>query len=83
MTPEDMIGRTFLGQPRDDGERHRPTIVKASNHDKNLKSNPERIEYLCSFNNDQYEEIHAYNDIISHIEKENNDPDVWKFKYIT
>ena len=29
VTPEDMIGRTFLDQPRDDGERHRATIIKA------------------------------------------------------
>ena len=68
MTPEDMIGCNFPGQPRYEGERYRETITKyISNHDKKLKSNPERIEYLYSFNNDQYEEIHAYNDIISHI----------------
>ena len=37
-TPEDIIERTFLCQPRDDGERHRATIVKAiSNHDKELE----------------------------------------------
>ena len=37
MSPEDMIGRTFLGQLRDYGEIHRATIVKAiSNHDKEL-----------------------------------------------
>ena len=29
MAPEDMIGRIFLGQSRDDGERHREKIVKA------------------------------------------------------
>ena len=66
------------------GERYRGTIIKAIlNHDKSLKSNPEHIEYLCSFNNDQYEELHAYNDTISYIKKDNNDPDIWKFTYIT
>ena len=56
MAPEDMIGRTFLGQPRDDGKRHRETIVKTiSNHDKELESNTEYIKFLCSFNDDQYE----------------------------
>ena len=68
LTPEDIIGRTFLGQPRDDGKRHQATIINTiSDHGKNLKSNPERIKYLYSFDNDQYEEIYAYNDIISHI----------------
>ena len=38
---------------------------------------------MCSFNDNQYEEIYAYNDIIRHIEKDNNNPDVWKFKCIT
>ena len=47
MAPEDMIKHTFLGQPRDDVERHRATIVKAiSNHDKKIESNPERIKFL-------------------------------------
>ena len=37
MLPEDMIRRTFLGQPRDYGERHTAIIVKAiSNYHKEL-----------------------------------------------
>ena len=83
VPPEDMIGRTFLGQPRNDGERHQSTIVKSiSNYDKKLESNLERIKFLSSFNDDSYEEMHAYNDIIRHIEKDNIDPDIWKFKHI-
>ena len=84
MSVEDMIGRNFLGQPGDDGERHRVTIVKAiSNYHKKQESNPELIKFLSSFNDDQYEEIYAYKDIIIHIEKDNSDPDIWKFKHIT
>ena len=84
LIPEVMIGRTFLGQPKDDEEKHRATIVKAiSNHDEELESNPERTKFLCSFNDDQYEEIYVYSDIIRHIKKYNNDPDIQKFKHIT
>ena len=80
---EDMIGYTFIGQPRDNGERRITTIVKSiSNQDKDLKSNPECIKFLWSFNDDQYEEIYAYNDIIRYIEKDNNDPFFNKFKHI-
>ena len=79
-----MIGCTFLGQPRDNGEIHRETILKAiANHHKELESNPGRIKFLCSFNDDQYEEIYAYNDIIRRIEKNNSDPDIRKVKHIT
>ena len=49
ITLVDMIGRSFLGQPRDGGERHRARIVKyIAYHDKNLESNPERIKFLYS-----------------------------------
>ena len=44
---------------------------------------PARTKFLCSFNNDQYQEILAYNDIIRHIQKDHNDIDVWKFKRMT
>ena len=45
-----------------------------------LSHNP--FKFLCSFNDNYYEEIYAYNDIIRHVEKDNNDPDIWKFKQI-
>ena len=35
------------------------------------------------FNDDQYPEILAYNDIIIHIDKDHDDPDVCKLKRIT
>ena len=84
MTPEDMIGHNFLDQPRYDEERHRATILKAiSNHDKELESNTECIKFLYSFNDDQYEKMYAYNDILRNIDKDNNNPDIWTFKHKT
>ena len=84
IKPEDMVGRTFLTDALDNGERHRAHIVKAiEDHQENIEAHPERIKFLCSFNNKQYEEILSYNDIIDRIEKEDNDPDVWKLRRIT
>ena len=84
MQPEDMIGRTFLTEPQDNGERHRARIVKAIiDHENNIKNNPDRIKFLCSFNNDEYEDILAYNDIVDHIEKDYEDPTIWKLRRIT
>ena len=60
-----MIGRIFLGQLRDDWDRHRAIMVKEiSNHAKNLESNSECITFSCSFNDTQYNEIYEYDDII-------------------
>ena len=39
--------------------------------------------FLCSFNNDQYEDIMSYNDIIDHIEKNEDYSGVWKLRRIT
>ena len=52
-------------------------------HEKDVENNPDRIKFLCSFNNDEYEDILAYHDIIDHIEKEYEDPTVWKLRRIT
>ena len=84
MKPEDMIGRTFLTDPLDNGEQHRARIVKAiEEHQDNITEHPDRIKFLCSFNNEQYEEIMSYNDIVDHIEKDTDDTTVWKLRRIT
>ena len=84
MHPEDLIGRTFLSEPMDNGERHSGRIVKAiTEHKRDIANNPDRIKFLCSFNNDGDEDILACHDIINRIEKEYEDPTVWKLQSIT
>ena len=84
MQPEDMIGRTFLTEPLDNGERHRAKIVKAIiDHKNNLTNDPDCIKFLCSFNNHEYEDILAYNNIVHHIESNYEDSTLWKFRRIT
>ena len=84
IQPEDMIRRKLLTEPFDNGERHRARIVEAiSDQHNQLEKNPDCIKFLCSFNNDQYTDIVAYNDIINHIEKYDDDPTVWKLRRIT
>ena len=48
-----------------------------------MAKDPACTKFLCSFNDDQYQENIAYNDIIRHIERNHDDLDVWKFKRIT
>ena len=60
--------------PQDDGQQHRARIVELiTQHEDKVTSNPSLIKFKCSLNNDEYEEILSYNDIVDYINrKENN-----------
>ncbi len=79
--PSDLVGCTFLLDPQEDGQRFRACIVKAlEDHDAKLHQKPEQFKFHCSVNNDQYEEILSYNEILSYIEQQDDDgTKVWKF----
>ena len=58
FNPNDLIGRTFLMDKLENGEQHPARIVKLINdHSYELENKPDRIKFLCSVNNDHYEEI--------------------------
>jgi hypothetical protein len=64
FTPDDLIGRTFLTDTRDDGERLRAQITrKILDPDK-----PSDIKFLVEINNGEHDEILAYNKILDKIE---------------
>ena len=66
--PECLIGRTFLMDQQENVQKFCAMIVEAINaHDKKVQNNPELIHFKCSINNDQYEELLAYNDIVHHL----------------
>jgi hypothetical protein len=84
IDPTELIGRTFLTPPQEDGQRFRARIVRAiEDHETDLDDDPDRIKFLCSVNDDTFEEVMAYNDIVNFIEKDEEDGTVWKFKRIT
>ena len=83
MNPEDLVGRTFLLDQREDGQKFRAKIVEAVNdHEDKVQSNPELLRFRCSINNDEFEEIMAYNDIVHHIYVDQDSDVVWQFKDI-
>jgi hypothetical protein len=60
----DLIGRTFLTE-QDDGQKHRAQIVAAiKDHDANTEKNLEQMCFVCSVNDDKYEEIMTYNQMM-------------------
>jgi len=83
--PSDLIGRTFLLDPQEDGQRFHARIVEAvEDHDAKLHQRPERFKFCCSINDDQYEEILSYNEILNYIEQQDDDgTKVWQFCRIT
>ena len=58
IVPEDMVGRSFLSNPTDNGtiyigERHRAFILKAiEDYDNKIAKDPAHTKFLCSFNDD-------------------------------
>ena len=71
----------------ENSEQYRTKILEALvENEKQLVKHPDRIKFICSVNDDMYEEILTYNKILEYIAKnEEQDADqaiVWKFKCI-
>lgn len=82
IDPEELIGKTFLMDEKEDGQKLRERIVRAiQDYDYNMKQDPAHIHFLCSVNDDEYKEAVVYIDILQYIEKDSeNEETVWKFK---
>jgi hypothetical protein len=52
-------------------------------HELEHEDDPERIKFLCSMNNDAFEAIVSYNEIVHFLEKDDAEDNVWKFQRIT
>jgi hypothetical protein len=78
---DELIGRSFLTEPAEDGTRSRATIIKAVDDlQADLERDPERRKFICSIGKEEAEEVFTYNQVLEHLE---NDKDfVWKFKRI-
>ena len=81
LNTSDIIGRTFLIPPQEYGQKFRVHIVKMiDNHKTKLEKDPDHTQFICSVYDYQYIDIMSYNDIISHITKQEGENIVWKFK---
>ncbi len=69
FSPIDLVGCTFLIELCEDGQCFHAQIVKAiEDHENKLAHHPEHLKFLCSINDDAAEEIMSYNDILAHIQ---------------
>ena len=87
-TPEDLIRRTFLRPPEENGERHRAKVTR--NLWTSLIKNGHRIEninFILGIDNGKVEELFSYNQLLGHLEasRDNDlgmDQELFKFRVI-
>jgi hypothetical protein len=69
---------------QEDGQRFCDSIIHAiEDAEAGLSTNPTYVQFICSVNDDEFEEILSYNEVLNHIEShDNNDEILWKFHWI-
>ena len=84
ISPDALIGRTFLQDPTSDSTRLRAKIVeKIQSNDQERTLDPRFIKFCCTVNNGEFDDIVTYINIINHIEKKEEEDTGWKFSSIT
>ena len=85
IDPNDLVGRTFLLPQQEDGQCFRARIVKAlDDYESDLGTQPDRIRFLCSAKDGDFEEILSYSELMDSLEsQEDGEGNVWKFRRIT
>jgi hypothetical protein len=81
VNPQELLGRTFLMDTQEDGQRFRARIVECiSNHESNVRRLDDHVKFRISVNEDEYKETITYNELLDFIEKnQENDAIVWRF----
>jgi hypothetical protein len=84
VDPQELLGSTFLMDTQEDGQRFRAHIVECiSDHESNVCCSDDHVKFRISVNEDEYEEIITYNELMDFIEKnQGNDAIVWRFRHI-
>ena len=89
IDPKDLIGRTFLKNAEEDGQRFRARVVRAIvEKDNDLKKGVEYMKFICEVPNSTADEIFTYNEILDHIERDNSEVEndtemLYKFRRIS
>ena len=87
--PSDLIGRTFLLPPEENGERHRANITRQVVEiiDQNNGQWVENINIILDIGNCEVEELTSYNQLLEHLENAQDhdmgmDQDLYRFRAI-
>ena len=68
--PSDLIGRTFLLPPEENGERHRAKVTRQLVEiiDQDNGQREENINFILDIGNGKVEELISYNQLLEHLE---------------
>ena len=73
-----LLGRSFLLPPEDNGEHHMAKIIDIDDHGQP----PEDIKFKLKINKDQAEEIMSYNQLMDYIQKGTDPDSLFRFRDI-
>ena len=89
LTPSDLIGRTFLLPPEENGERHRAKVTRQVVEiiDQDNGQRIENINFILDIGNGKVEELISYNQLLEHLENAQDndmgmDQELYKFRAI-
>ena len=87
--PSDLIGRTFLLPPEENGERHRAKVTRKVVEiiDQEDGQRVENINFILDIGNGKVEELISYNQLLEHLENAQDhdmgmDQELFKFRAI-
>ena len=87
--PSDLIGRTFLLPPEENGERHRAKVTRQVVEiiDQDNGQRIENINFLLDIGNGKVEELISYNQLLEHLENAQDhdmgmDQELYRFRAI-
>ena len=87
--PSDLIGRTFLLPPEENGERHRAKVTRKVVEiiDQEDGKRVENINFILDIGNGKVEELISYNQLLEHLENAQDhdmgmDQELFKFRAI-
>ena len=81
---EDLIGRTFLTGANADGTRDRVQIKeRIDKHDKDILADKDRAQFRVTHGKERDDDIMTYNEILHHLENDESQNILWKYKRIT
>ena len=87
--PSDLIGRTFLLPPEENGERHRAKVTRKVVEiiDQEDGQRVENINFIIDIGNGKVEELISYNQLLEHLENAQDhdmgmDQELYKFRAI-
>ena len=81
--PEDLVGKSFLMDAEEDGQRFRARVVKCLDDlDNRLDNDKERIKCLCKLNDDEREELFTCSQIVDFLNRDAEQDVLWRHKRI-